>query len=55
MVSEEVHQPGDITMTLVQDGTDKRYYVYFFENHGYNDYNIVEKFEFQRGTVLWKN
>ena len=27
-------------------GLDKRYYVYFFENHGFNDYNIVEKFEF---------
>lgn len=26
--------------------TDNRYYVYFFENHGFNDYNIVEKFEF---------
>lgn len=27
-------------------GTDNRYYVYFFENHGFNDYNIMEKFEF---------
>lgn len=27
-------------------GVDNRYYVYFFENHGLNDYNIVEKFEF---------
>ena len=26
-------------------GIDNRYYVYFFENHGFNDYNIVEKFE----------
>ena len=25
-------------------GTDDRYYMYFFENHGFNDYNIVEKF-----------
>ncbi len=27
-------------------GVDNHYYVYFFENHGFNDYNIVEKFEF---------
>ena len=26
-------------------GIDDRYYVYFFENHGFNDYNIIEKFE----------
>ena len=26
-------------------GVDNRYYVYFFENHGFNEYNIVEKFE----------
>ena len=26
-------------------GTDNRYYVYFFENHGFNDYNIIDKFE----------
>ena len=26
-------------------GIDNHYYVYFFENHGFNDYNIVEKFE----------
>ena len=26
-------------------GIDKHYYVYYFENHGFNDYNIVEKFE----------
>lgn len=26
-------------------GTDNRYYLYVFENHGFNDYNIVEKFE----------
>ena len=27
-------------------GIDNHYYLYFFENHGFNDYNIVEKFEF---------
>lgn len=27
-------------------GIDHHYYLYFFENHGFNDYNIVEKFEF---------
>ncbi|MBP5383792.1 MAG: hypothetical protein J6Y57_02340 [Lachnospiraceae bacterium] len=27
-------------------GTDNRYYIYYFENHGFNDYNIVEKFAF---------
>ncbi len=27
-------------------GIDGRYYVYYFENHGFNDYNIVEKLEF---------
>lgn len=26
-------------------GFDNHYYVYFFENHGFNDYNIVERFE----------
>ena len=26
-------------------GIDNHYYAYFFENHGFNDYNIVEKFE----------
>ena len=26
-------------------GFDNRYYIYYFENHGFNDYNIVEKFE----------
>ncbi len=26
-------------------GIDDRYYVYFFENRGFNEYNIVEKFE----------
>ena len=25
-------------------GIDDNYYLYFFENHGFNDYNIVEKF-----------
>ena len=25
---------------------DNRYYLYFFENHGFNDYNIVERYEF---------
>lgn len=25
---------------------DGKYYLYYFENHGYNDYNIYEKFEF---------
>ena len=25
-------------------GTDNNYYLYYFENHGYDDYNIVEKF-----------
>ncbi len=27
-------------------GIDDCYYVYFFENHGFDDYNIVEKFKF---------
>ena len=27
-------------------GTDDRYYIYYFENYGYNNYNIVEKIEF---------
>ena len=27
-------------------GVNNRAYWYFFENHGFNDYNIVEKFEF---------
>lgn len=27
-------------------GDDGHYYLYFFENHGFNDYNIVEKLEF---------
>lgn len=26
-------------------GTDGKYYIYFFENHGYDDYNIYGKFE----------
>ena len=26
-------------------GIDDRYYVYFFENHGFNDYNIYERYE----------
>ena len=26
-------------------GVDDRYYIYFFENHGFNDYNIYEKYE----------
>lgn len=26
-------------------GDDNHYYLYYFENHGFNDYNIVEKFE----------
>ncbi len=26
-------------------GTDDRYYIYYFENHGFNDYNIVLKVE----------
>ena len=26
-------------------GIDNRYYVYFFENHGFDDYNIIGKFE----------
>ena len=26
-------------------GIDKRYYLYYFENRGFNDYNIVERFE----------
>ncbi len=26
-------------------GIDGCYYVYFFENHGYNDYNITERYE----------
>ena len=25
-------------------GADDRYYMYYFENHGYDDYNIFEKF-----------
>lgn len=25
---------------------DNHYYLYYFENHGFNDYNIIEKFEF---------
>lgn len=27
-------------------GSDDNYYMYFFENHGYNDYNITEKFKY---------
>lgn len=27
-------------------GLDGCYYIYFFENHGFNDYNIYEKSEF---------
>ena len=27
-------------------GLDDKYYIYYFENRGFNDYNIVEKFEF---------
>ena len=27
-------------------GLDNKYYLYYFENRGFNDYNIVEKFEF---------
>jgi hypothetical protein len=27
-------------------GSDNNYYLYYFENHGFNDYNIVEKYEF---------
>ncbi len=27
-------------------GLDNRYYLYYFENHGFNNYNIVEKYEF---------
>ena len=26
-------------------GLDGRYYLYYFENHGFNNYNIVEKIE----------
>ena len=26
-------------------GLDDRYYAYYFENHGFNDYNIFNKFE----------
>lgn len=26
-------------------GLDNRYYIYYFENHGFNDYNIFNKFE----------
>lgn len=26
-------------------GIDNCYYLYYFENHGYNDFNIVEKFK----------
>ena len=26
-------------------GIDNHYYVYYFENHGFNDYNIIGKFE----------
>ena len=26
-------------------GVDNLFYVYYFENHGFNDYNIVGKFE----------
>ena len=25
-------------------GTDDCYYLYYFENHGFNEYNIIEKF-----------
>lgn len=27
-------------------GIDGNYYLYYFENHGFNDYNIVEKIQF---------
>lgn len=27
-------------------GEDNRYYAYFFENHGFSDYNIIKKNEF---------
>lgn len=27
-------------------GIDGIYYIYYFENHGFNDYNIFEKSEF---------
>ena len=26
-------------------GLDNRYYAYYFENHGFDEYNIVERFE----------
>ncbi len=27
-------------------GVDNRYYMYFFENRGFNDYNIFEKYRY---------
>ena len=34
-------------------GTDNIAYLYYFENHGYNNYNIYAKIEI--GGWIWKN
>ena len=37
-----VNQPYSVHCSV---GLDGRYYLYYFENHGFNNYNIVEKIE----------
>ena len=39
--STYINQPYALHFSL---GDDDRYYAYYFENHGFDDYNIVERY-----------